>query len=72
MKIPAKKLDYMQALSLQIQQKGPSARLMSGQLVMAHTTPINIQQPVCDAVSCAQDYGIAQQQSVYLLCEAHT
>lgn len=38
--------------------------LMSGQLVMAHTTPINIQQPVCDAESCAQDYGIG----VYLLC----
>lgn len=38
--------------------------LMSGQLVTAHTTPINIQQPVCDAESCAQDYGIG----VYLLC----
>lgn len=48
---------------------GAGARgLMSGQLVMAHTTPINIQQPVCDAEGCTQDYGIAHQQSVYLLC----
>lgn len=65
--MPAKKLDNMY-YPYKYGRRGQVDGLMSGQLVMAHTTPINIQQPVCDAESCTQDYGIAQQQSVYLLC----
>lgn len=65
--MPAKKPDNMH-YPYKYGRRGQVHGLMSGQLVMAHTTPINIQQPVCDAESYTQDYGTDQQQSVYLLC----